>query len=538
MMVAMGSAEDPPAPARARHAIVIGAGVAGLATAAVLGTVGYRVTVLERTGELGGRMGELEMGGYRFETGPSWYLMPEVFDRFFARFGKGGTPYRTRRLDPAYRVYLSSGERADVRSGHAREIFDALDPGSGERLDAYLRTASEVYRLAEDKFLYTTFSRPRDFFSPHLMRRLPLLARLLAEPLSTRAGRVTRHPVLRKILEYPAVFLSGRPEKIPSLYHLMSYADLVAGVTYPEGGFAEITCGLVEACQAQGVEIRNHCEVTEITTRPRRGRGRRRAQATGVRYRVLPGAAGQGIVAEHTAAADLVVSCGDLFHTENALLPTKLRSYPRGWWRRRDPGPGAVVVLLGVRGKVPGLLHHTLFFDRDWRGDFDAVFEHYPGAPGPAASDSIYVCRASATNSEVAPAGCENLFLLIPTAADPALGPGNAYGQEESPEVTAIADRAIRLISRRLGVPDLPERIEVRRTIGPADFARRYHAWRAGAIGPAHTLRQSAFLRGSNASKKVAGLFYAGATTLPGVGVPMCLISAENVLRRVHEQGL
>lgn len=134
------------------------------------------------------------------------------------------------------------------------------------------------------------------------------------------------------------------------------------------------------------------------------------------------------------------------------------------------------------------------------------------------ASDSIYVCAASKTNPEVAPEGCENLFVLVPAPADPEIGCGDAFGEAQSPLVGQIADHAVRLVAKKLGEPDLSQRIEVRRTIGPGDFARRYNSWRASAIGPAHTLRQSAFLRGKNVSDKVGTSTSPAPPRCPGSG--------------------
>jgi phytoene desaturase len=231
--------------------------------------------------------------------------------------------------------------------------------------------------------------------------------------------------------------------------------------------------------------------------------------------------------------ADVVVAALDLVAAERTLLPRGLRTYGERWWRRRTPGPSAVLILLGVRGPLPQLLHHTLLFTRDWRANFGAVMPRR-GRPAPPLPDelSLYVCRPSATDA-VAPAGRENLFVLVPMTPDPALGRGGVDGGG-SPAVEAIADRAIAQLSRWLDVPDLAERIEVRRTIGPADFAHDLAAWRGTALGPAHTLRQSALFRARNASRRVDGLLFAGGSTIPGIGLPMCVISAELVVKRLR----
>ena len=226
--------------------------------------------------------------------------------------------------------------------------------------------------------------------------------------------------------------------------------------------------------------------------------------------------------------ADVVVATADLHHVETTLLPRPLQTYPESWWRRRTSGPGAVLVLLGVRGELPQLQHHTLLFTRDWHENFGAIREGR--VPSPASS---YVCRPSATDPSVAPPGHENLFVLVPVPSDPSLGHGGEDGTG-SPAVERIADEAIARIAEQAGVPDLAERIVVRRTVGPAEFAEDLGAWRGSMLGPAHTLRQSAFFRAGNASRRVTGLLYAGSSTLPGIGLPMCLISAELIAKRLR----
>lgn len=225
-----------------------------------------------------------------------------------------------------------------------------------------------------------------------------------------------------------------------------------------------------------------------------------------------------------------MVSAADLHFTEARLLPKGARTYPERWWRRRVSGPGAVLVLLGVRGELPQLPHHSLFFTRDWQENFEAIFGDAPHIPNPT---SIYVCKPSQTDGSVAPKGDENLFVLIPIPADPGIGRGGREGMG-TPAIESAADAAIAQISRWAGIPDLEDRIVVRETIGPHDFAEQYHSWNGGMLGPAHILRQSAMFRAQNQSRKVRGLYYAGATTAPGVGVPMCLISAELVSKRIH----
>lgn len=499
------------------RAVVVGGGIAGLATAALLGAEGWSVTLLEARDELGGRAGSWEHGGFRFDTGPSWYLMPEVFDHFFRLLGTTAAEQLDLvRLDPAYRVYSDPATgRAplDVRSGRdaATALFESVEPGAGARLSAYLDSAGDAYDLAVTRFLYDTYETTAGLRDPALLRRAPQLAPLLTRSLASHVDRRFTDPRLRQILGYPAVFLGGSPYGVPSLYHLMSHLDLDDGVLYPRGGFTEIIRAVQRLAEASGTRIRTGARVASILTEG--------SVATGVRLED-----GSRI------DADLVVSAADLHHTETSLLPREQQSYPESWWAKRSPSPGALLVLLGVEGELPQLAHHTLLFADDWRSNFDDIFGARPRIPDPA---SLYVCRPSATDATVAPPGHENLFVLVPVPADPSLGRGGIDG-EGDPAIEAAADRVIGQIAQWCAVPDLAERIVVRRTIAPGDFAADLGAWRGNALGLAHTLGQSAMFRPRNASRKVEGLSYAGASALPGIGLPMCLISAELVVKRLR----
>lgn len=519
-----------------KKAIVIGAGAAGLATAALLSCEGYSVTVVEKNEGIGGRAGDLYYKGFRWDTGPSWYLMPDAFEHFFALLGSAvEQEYTLEELQPAYRLFAENNpsqaaERIDVSSDPTAlaNYFESVEPGAGVKLYQHLASASTTYRIAVDRFLYTNFTSLRPFLHRDVLRRLHILIKLLTQSLHTMVNKRFQDHRLRQILSYPAVFLSSRPEEAPSIYHLMSHTDIVQGVRYPANGFAGVMEAIYRHALNRDVRFLFNTDVLEITTHSmNRGltQHEKLAQATGVLIKRNDGSK------EHLQA-DIVVSCADLHHTETQLLPQHLRSYDADYFSRRNPGVGTVVVLAGVKGSLPQLKHHNLFFSKDWSTDFDAVF--HADAHG-VASESIYVSKPSHTDPHVAPPGHENLFILIPVSAQLDIGHGNAYGSAESTAVRTIADHAIESIAHKAGIPDLSSRIVVQKTIGPADFADRYHAWLGGSIGPAHTLRQSAFFRGRNVSQKVKNLYYAGATTVPGVGIPMCLISAENVIKRLRD---
>lgn len=503
--------------------IIIGGGVAGLATAALLAHRGHRVTLVEQNSEFGGRAGRFTAHGFTWDTGPSWYLMPEAYDHFFKQLGTSADQELDLvRLDPAYRIFPEHHEPIDIYTGKAAELFESLEPGAGENITRYLEHAKLTYNTAIDYFLYTTFSSFRPYLKLQLLRHGGILFRLLTTSLKTWVERQFKHPILRQILQYPAVFLSSSPANTPAMYHLLSHTDLAQGVYYPRGGFISFIDALVRLATDAGADLRTNCKAEKILCDPGFATGHRSA-VHGVRIRNADGTL-------ETLYSDTVVSCADLHHTETELLEQGFKSYSNRSWKRSDPGISAVVALLGIKGPLPELLHHQLILSEDWDADFKQIFRN------DGVSRSIYISKTSASDPAMAPEGCENVFVLIPAAAQPDIGHGTLFSPDGlgSPQVENIIDETIELIAERAQIPDLAERILSRHSIGPLDYAEQYNAWHGSALGLAHTLKQSAFFRGKNVSRKVRGLYYAGATTVPGVGVPMCLISAENVLKRIE----
>lgn len=510
--------------------VVVGGGVGGLATAALLARGGARVTLLERHERVGGRAGTWEVDGFRFDTGPSWWFMPEVIEHTFALLGRRlADDVDLVRLDPAYRLFPEPGtepavEPFDVVADWATNAdrFDALEPGAGASMRRFVDDASEAYRVALDHFLYTTFERPDRLLSRDLLGRGGTLARLMTQSLADKVAATVQHPVLRQVLSYHAVFLGSSPYRVPALYSLMSHLDLADGVSYPRGGVYRLVEALEKAAVEEGVDVRTGADVVaiEVDDAPRSLRHpRRTGRARGVR------------LADGTLVpADVVVSGADRHHTETALLDPAHADLPAEAWDERGPGISALLVMAGVRGELPQLRHHSLFFTRDWTANFDAILGTGPSSrpqelrvPEVA---SAYVSRTTATDPTAAPPGHENLFVLVPFPADPSIGtrPG---------ELDAHADRYLDQVGAWAGVADLRARVVVRRVVGPADFARDLHAWRGTALGMEHTLRQSALFRPGVASRHVPNLLHVGGGTVPGVGLPMVLIGAELVAKRL-----
>ncbi|MHA7272305.1 phytoene desaturase family protein [Arthrobacter sp. TMT4-20] len=509
-----------------RNVVVIGGGIAGLASAALLAEEGHAVTVLEKQAATGGRAGLWESDGFRFDTGPSWYLMPDVIDHFFRLLGTSAADHlELVRLDPGYRVYSEGhtepinvpAERADVV-----KLFNDVEPGAGEALEKYLDSAGETYTMATRRFLYTTFQSFLPLLRPDVLSRVPKLVRLLLQPLSKLAAATVTDNRLRQILGYPAVFLGTSPFEAPSMYHLMSHLDLDDGVLYPMGGFTRLTEAIDSQARSRNVEVITGARVEQILTLPGDGRSQK-ARVTGVRWVSADGT-------EHTTPADTVVAANDLHHAETQLLQPADQTYPEKYWSGRTAGPSALLLYLGVKGQLPELEHHTLLFTADWEDNFSRIFGKTTSVPTPA---SLYVCRPSATDPGVAPQGHENVFVLVPLPADPGLGAGGIGGAGDR-RIESLADTVIDQISKWADIPDLADRIVVRRTYGPQDFVGDFNAWQGTSLGPAHVLKQSAFFRGRNKSRKVEGLYYAGSSTIPGIGIPMCLISAELLIKRLR----
>ena len=480
---------------RSPSVVVVGSGFGGLSTACYLADAGFDVTVLEKNDGLGGRASVLEAEGFKFDMGPSWYLMPDVFERFFDHFGHEPEDfYELERLDPHYRIFFKDGDTVDITADREDmyELFDSYEPGAGDALAEYLDTSEEHYGVAMEHFIYEDRPRLRDWVDLDVMRAAPIGLQLLGT-MDDYVADYFESPKLRQIMQYTLVFLGGAPSNTPAIYNMMSHVDFNLGVYYPENGLQSVVDACVELGEGMGVEYVTDAEVTEILNRR------------------------DGFTVESEAGtfdSDYVVSNADYAHTERELLPEHERQYDDDYWESRTYSPSAFLLYLGVEGDVEPLEHHTLVLPTDWDPHFEQIFDDPAWPEDPA----YYLCVPSKTDDSVAPDGHSNLFALVPVAP----------GLDDTEEVrTWYRDLVLDDIAENTGV-ELRDRIVFEEQFSVSEFADRYNSTQGTALGLAHTLKQTALLRPSHRSEASPGLYYTGSYTTPGIGVPMCLISGEH----------
>lgn len=490
-----------------KRVVIIGGGYGGLAAATLFAKAGYDVTVLEKNTQLGGRAGQLNQAGFRFDTGPSWYLMPEVFKDFYTLFGKDVQKELSLvRLKPGYKVFFESSAPITIQGNLHDDAatFEILEQGAGTTLKKYVTNSSAIYDLSLGHFLYSNFSRRSQLLHPDILKNLTRFGVAATTSLDDYVSKYFQDARLKKILEYHSVFLGGSPYEIPAIYSLMSTLDFKSGVYFPKNGMYSLVENLVAIGSSLGVRYQTGSAVKEIHAK--------HGKASGV-----------SLTTGEVIEADIIISNADLHHTETTLLKTEYQTYPESYWKKKQPGPSALLISLGIQGALQNLEHHNLYFVDDWKENFDAIYKTRT-IPKDA---SVYICNPSKTDPTAAPKGHENIFMLVP------LPSGNALSDKET---EALVDASLDLLADITDAPDLTSRIITKDIVSPATFGERFNAWELNALGgQSHLLSQSAFFRTPNTSKKVKNLYYVGAGTTPGIGLPMCLISAQLVYKRVRK---
>lgn len=473
---------------------VIGAGFSGLSAAAYLSVEGHEVHVFEKNATAGGRARQLKTkGGYVFDMGPSWYWMPDVFERFFKDFGYSiADGYELKLLDPSFDIVFK-GEKISIPSDYTelKKLFERIEKESSGKLDQFMKEAQNKYKAGMENLVYMPGLSVREFADPKILKEAFRLQ--IFSSFSKHVRKFFSNNRLISLMEFPVLFLGAMPQDTPALYSLMNYAGLKLGTWYPLGGFGKIIDFMQLICEKQGSIFHFDAPVEKINVEGNRV---------------------QNIIVNGTKITfDAVVASADYHHVENELLPERDRNYPEKYWKKKTFAPSCLIYYLGVSKKINALHHHTLFFEE---GLLQHSIEIYKSPEWPS-RPLFYACCPSKTDDTVAPEGHENLFLLMPVAP----------GLEDN---EIIREKYFSMMMTRLE-NHVGEKIEgsvdYKKSYCINDFISDYHAYKGNAYGLANTLMQTALFKPKIRNKKIANLFYAGQLTVPGPGVPPSLVSGK-----------
>lgn len=487
-----------------KQVVVIGSGFAGLSTATHLAHSGYKVTILEKNTAPGGRARKFEAEGFVFDMGPSWYWMPDVFDKYFAHFGKKPSDYYNLvRLDPSYTVVFGENEFVNIPADlkEFRALLESMEPGVGPKLDAFLEQAAYKYKVGINDLVYRPSRSLFEFTNPGLLA--DIIRMDVFQSMAKHVRKFFKDEKIIRLMEFPVIFLGETADNIPALYSLMNYADIVLGTWYPMGGMHEIVKGMVALAEEKGVQLHLGADVSHIDVQ--NGTAKSVVLKNGQKFE-----------------ADVVVAAADYHHVDSQLLAPEYSNYSEKYWDKRVMAPSSLLFYLGIDKKLENLTHHCLFFDEQMGPHADAIYKNprWPERP------LFYLSAASKTDPSVAPEGKENLVILIPLAPD--LEDGEEIREKY---YHMVMDRLEKLTGQ-----EIRSHVVFKRSYAHSDFKADYNAFKGNAYGLANTLFQTAILKPSLKSKKVKNLYYTGQLTVPGPGVPPTIISGHVVSREIIKE--
>jgi phytoene desaturase len=482
-----------------KRVAVVGSGFSGLSSAAYLRKQGFEVEVFEKNLVPGGRARTFSSDGYTFDMGPSWYWMPDVFEKYFNDFGYSVSDfYELQLLDPGFTIVFDENKMsipADYNS--LLQLFESIEPGAAIKLDQFMQEAEIKYELGINKLVYKPGLSITEFIDKDILSNIFRLQ--VFTSFSKHIAKYFTSPKLKALMEFPVLFLGAMPSDTPALYSLMNYAGLKLGTWYPEGGFGSVINAMVTVAKEQGVQFHFNAPVQKILVE--------NSKTTGL------------LVNDQEHFFDAVVAAADYHHIESRLLPEKYRNYTEDYWESKTFAPSCLIYYLGIN-KGLDLDHHTLFFEEDLNQHSEEIYKNAQWPTKPL----FYVCCPSKTDDTVAPQGCENLFLLMPIA------PGLEDNEDIREHYFKIM---LSRIEKHTNETNLAKHIQFKRSYCVADFIGDYNSYKGNAYGLANTLKQTAILKPKIINRKIKNLFYAGQLTVPGPGVPPSLISGKIVAQQV-----
>ena len=473
---------------------VIGAGFSGLTAAALLATRGNEVTVYEKNEQIGGRARTFEANGFLFDRGPSWYWMPDVYERYYNSQGFTTSDfYELKKLDPGFNVIVGNNECLSIPADFEQlcDLFEDIEKGSADKLKKFMLQAEYKYKVGLMNFAYKPGLSITEFFHFSLVKDAFQLQ--LFSSFSEHVRSYFKDPRLIALMEFPVLFLGAMPKDTPALYSLMNFAGLKQGTFYPMGGFGKVVDAFKKIAETAGVTFKTAEAIQQLELK------------SGIIHRIHSNSVNSKVNA--------VIAAADYHHVEQVLLPEAYRTYSTSYWDKKTFAPSSLIFYLGINKKLDRLAHHNLFFDEDFTTHAKEIYttKKWPTKP------LFYVCCPSKTDPSVAPAGCENLFLLMPIAT----------GLQDSEE---IRENYLTLLLERLSKyvgENISPSIVYKQSYCVADFISDYNAYKGNAYGLANTLLQTAIFKPKIRSKKVKNLFFSGQLTVPGPGVPPAIISGQ-----------
>ena len=472
---------------------IIGSGFSSLAASCYLAKAGYDVTIFEKNSTIGGRARQLIKDGFTFDIGPTWYWMPDVFERFFSDFNKKPSDYYTlEKLNPAYSVYFGKDDFITIEDTLEKIIkaFEKEEAGSSKKLKKFIKIAQSNYNIAIKDLVYNPGVSPLELITPATIKKVNQFFSTIKKDVR----KEFKNDRLVKILEFPVLFLGAKPSDTPSFYSFMNYADFGLGTFHPKKGMYQVILAMENLAKELGVNIKVDTPIDKI---------------------IVENCEAKGIVSNgENYYSDIVVSGADYHHTET-LLDESNRQYSEKYWEKKTFAPSSLLFYVGFNKKLKNVNHHTLFFDVDFDVHAEAIYDDPKWPENPL----FYASFPSITDDNVAPQGKEAGIFLIPLAP----------GLEDTPELRTtyfnkIIDRFENLTSQ-----NVKNDIIFKESFCINDFIKDYNSYKGNAYGMANTLLQTAFLRPKLKSKKVENLFFTGQLTVPGPGVPPSLISGKLV---------